>query len=191
MTHPLWSTGAAAFVAVLIALPGWAEDEAGGDMTIADGKQVSFEYTLTLGDGTEAGTNINQEPLVYVHGKGEIVKGLERGLLGLKAGDTKQIVVSPQDGYGERDPSRTHQVPIEQIPEQARKVGARLQGRGPGGEALFAEVTAVDDTNATIDTNHPLAGQELTFAVTILKVENAAQRIELPPAVTVPAESGP
>ena len=190
MTRSIWSIGAV-FVAVLIALPGWAEDEAGGDLAVANGKQVSFEYTLTLGDGTQAGTNIGQEPLVYVHGRGEIVKGLERGLLGLKAGDTKQIVVLPQDGYGERDPSRTQQVPIEQIPEQARKVGTQLQGRGPGGQTLFARVTAVDDTSATIDTNHPLAGRELTFAVTILKVENATQRIELPPSVPVPAESGP
>ena len=192
MTRPIWSIGVV-LVAVLIwgwSAPGWAEDTAAGDMTVADGKQVSFEYTLTLGDGTQAGTNVGQEPLVYIHGGGEIVKGLEQGLLGLKAGDKKKVMVSPQDGYGELDPSRTQQVPLDRIPEKARKVGARLQGEGPDGQIMFAKITAVDDETATIDLNHPLAGQDLTFDITILKVEEAGNRIEMPPSLTIPTESG-
>lgn len=194
MTRPIWSIATrAVFIAVLIAVwsaTGRAQDTAAGEMTVADGKQVSFEYTLILGDGTQAGTNVGEEPLIYIHGRGELVRGLEQGLLGLKAGDKKKIMVSPQDGYGELDPSRTHQVPLDRIPEKARKVGAQLQGMGPDGQMRFAKVTAVGETNATIDTNHPLAGKELTFDVTILKVEDAGHRIETPPALTVPTEPG-
>ena len=194
MTRPIWSIATrAVFVAVLISvwsMTGRAQDKATGEMTVANGKQVSFEYILTLSDGTQAGTNVGQEPLVYIHGRGELVRGLEQGLFGLKAGDKKKIEVSPQDGYGELDPSRTHQVPLDRIPEKARKVGARLQGMGPDGQIQFAKVTAVSDTSATIDTNHPLAGQHLTFDITILKVEEAGNRIEMPPSFTAPTESG-
>ena len=188
MTRPIWSTSALVMALLIAGWNAWAEDQAAGAMTIADGRQVSLEYTLTLGDGTEAGTNVGQEPLVYIHGRGELVSGLEQGLLGLKAGDTKKVVVSPQDGYGEVDPSRTQQVPLDRIPEQARKVGAQLQGVGPDGRIRFAKVTALDDTNATIDTNHPLAGQELTFDITVLTVEEGGNRIEMPPAITVPSQ---
>ena len=188
MTRPIWSMSVVCMALLIGSWSAWAEDQAAEAMTIADGRQVSLEYTLTLGDGTQAGTNVGQEPLVYIHGRGELVSGLEQGLLGLKVGDTKKVVVSPQDGYGEVDPSRTQQVPLDRIPEQARKVGAQLQGMGPDGQIRFAKITALDDTNATIDTNHPLAGQELTFDVTILTVEAGGNRVEMPPSVTVPTQ---
>ena len=188
MTRPIWSMSVVCMALLIGSWSAWAEDQAAGAMTIADGRQVSLEYTLTLGDGTQAGTNVGQEPLVYTHGRGELVSGLEQGLLGLKVGDTKKVVVSPQDGYGEVDPGRTQQVPLDRIPEQARKVGAQLQGVGPDGQIRFAKITALDDTNATIDTNHPLAGQELTFDITVLTVEEGGNRIEMPPSVTVPTQ---
>ncbi len=177
MRHSIWQMTTGAMLALTLTfswtVPGRTQDAAPSDMPIAEGKKVSFEYTLTLGDGTEGGTNVGQEPLVYTHGKGEIVPGLEKELVGLKAGDTKQVKVSPKDGYGELDPKRTQQIPIDKIPEQSRKIGAQIEGTGPAGQTMFAKVTAVDDKNATIDLNHPLAGKDLTFDVKILKVEEA------------------
>ena len=73
MTRPIWSTSALVMALLIAGWSAWAEDQAAGAMTIADGRQVSLEYTLTLGDGTEAGTNVGQEPLVYIHGRGELV----------------------------------------------------------------------------------------------------------------------
>ena len=178
MIHPIWKMTIGVVLATTLTfgwtVPGRTQDAASSDMPIAEGKQVSLEFTLTLGDGTEKGTNVGQEPIVYIHGKGEIVLGLEKELVGLKAGDTKQVKVGPKEGYGELDPNRTQQVPIDKIPEQARKVGAQLRGAGPAGQTMFAKVTAVDDKNATIDLNHPLAGKDLTFDVKILKVEEAS-----------------
>jgi FKBP-type peptidyl-prolyl cis-trans isomerase SlyD len=172
--HSIWQMTTGAMLALTLTfswtVPGRTQDAAPSDMPIAEGKKVSFEYTLTSGDGSQIGTNVGQEPLVYTHGKGEIVPGLEKELAGLKAGDTKQVKVGPKEGYGELDPNRTQQVPIDKIPEQARKVGAQLRGAG---QTMFAKVTAVDDKNATIDLNHPLAGKDLTFDVKILKVEEA------------------
>ena len=152
MMHSIWKMMAGVMLATTLTfgwtVPGRTQDAAPSDTAIAEGKQVSFEYTLTLGDGTKAGTNVGQEPLVYTHGKGEIVKGIEKELVGLKAGDTKQVKVSPKYGYGELDPKRTQQVPIDKIPEQARKVGAQLRGAGPGGQMMFAKVTEVDEKTA-------------------------------------------
>ena len=191
MIHPIRKMTTGVMLATMLTfgwtVPGRTQDAAASDMIIAEGKQVSFEYTLTLGDGTEGGSNVGQEPLVYTHGKGQIVPGLEKELAGLKAGDTKQVKVAPKDGYGELDPERTQQVPIDKIPEKARKVGAQLRGAGPAGQTMFAKVTAVDDKNATIDLNHPLAGKDLTFDVKILKVEEAAAA---PPAAKIEMPAG-
>lgn len=204
MRHSIWKIATGVMLGMTLTfgwtVPGRTQDTAASDMPIAEGKQVSFEYTLTLGDGTEGGTNVGQEPLVYTHGKGEIVPGLEKELVGLKAGDTKQVKVAPKDGYGEIDPKRAQEVPIDKIPEQARKVGSQLRGAGPGGQMMFARVTALDDKNATVDLNHPLAGQELTFDVKIIKVQDAvvaapaavpdatpAAKIEMPADTAAPA----
>lgn len=178
MIHSTWKMMKGVMLVTVLTVswtvPGRTQNAAASDMVVAEGKQVSFEYTLTLGDGSEGGSNVGQEPLVYMHGKGQIVPGLEKELVGLKAGDTKQVKVTPKDGYGEVDPKRSQQVPIDKIPEQARKVGAQLRGAGPEGQSMFATVTAVDDKSVTIDLNHPLAGKDLTFDVRILKVEEAA-----------------
>ena len=192
MQYFLWKTVALAALALSLSVNSWAQEEGAkaaetaSDMAISDGKQVSVEYTLTLEDGTEAGTNVGQPPLIYTHGKGQIVPGLEKELAGLKAGDTKKVEVAAKDGYGEVDPKRTQQVPIDKIPEQARKVGAQLRGQGPGGQLMFAKVTEIDEKIATIDMNHPLAGQKLLFDIKILKVEEAGQQLQMPSSAAAP-----
>lgn len=197
MQHAVWKTVTLTALALSLSVNSWAQKEeaeaaeAASDMVISEGKQVSMEYTLTLEDGTEAGTNVGQAPLVYTHGKGQIVPGLEKELVGLKAGDTKKVEVAAKDGYGERDEKRTQQVPIDNIPEQARKVGAQLRGQGPGGELMFAEVTKVDEKMATIDMNHPLAGQKLLFDIKILKVEEAGQKLQMPAPAAAPEAATP
>ncbi len=161
---------------VLVA-PGRAEE------TIVDGKRVSLEYTLTLEDQTVASTNVGKDPLVYTHGSKEIVPGLEKQLTGLQVGDTKKVEVSAEEGYGALDPNRVEEVPKEDIPEEARAVGRKLQGRGPNGEVMFAQVKEVKDETVVLDFNHPLAGQKLFFAVKVLKVEGGeSHRVQLPEA---------
>ena len=162
----------------LLATSGHAQD------TIADGKRVSLEYTLTLEDQTVIDTNVGKDPLVYTHGAREIIPGLEKQLIGLKAGETKKVEVAPAEGYGEVDPNRFQEVPKENVPEEARGVGKRLQGRGPDGQMMFAQVTEVKENTVIVDLNHPLAGKTLFFAVKVLKIESAgAQKVEIPGSV--------
>ena len=165
---------------LLAVTSGYAQD------TVGDGKRVSLEYTLTLEDQTVIDTNVGKTPLVYTHGTQQIVPGLEKQLAGLKTGDTKKVEVSPEEGYGEADPNRFQEVPTENIPEEARSVGKKLQGQGPDGQLMFAQVTEVKEKTVIVDLNHPLAGKKLFFDVKVLKIEKGdPQQVEVPG--TVPA----
>ena len=162
---------------LLAVTSGYAQD------TVGDGKRVSLEYTLTLEDQTVIDTNVGETPLVYTHGHGtqRIVPGLEKQLAGLKTGDTKKVEVSPEEGYGEADPNRFQEVPTENIPEEARSVGKKLQGQGPDGQLMFAQVTEVKEKTIIVDLNHPLAGKKLFFDVKVLKIEKGdPQQVEVP-----------
>lgn len=167
--------------------PSWAEDKksaAGG--VVADGKQVSVEFTLSLDDKTQVQSNVGKEPLVYTHGAHQIVPGLEKNLAGAKVGDTKHVEVTPEEGYGPVDPKRTQEVELDKIPEGARKVGSKLTGRAPNGQMMFAEVKEIKDKMVVLDMNHPLAGKKLIFDVKVLKVEDAP-KVEAPAAAPAPA----
>lgn len=177
----LYVATTACFVLALTAW-GWAEDKKGGDATIADGKQVSLEYTLTLEDKSQIDSNVGKAPLVYTHGSHEIIPGLEKQLTGLKVGDKKRIEVSPEEGYGVVDPERKQEIEKDRIPEDARKVGAKLTGQGPDGQLVFAQVTEVKENTIVLDLNHPLAGKKLIFDIKVLKVENAPENaVQMPP----------
>ncbi|NOT53800.1 MAG: peptidylprolyl isomerase [Deltaproteobacteria bacterium] len=165
-----------------LAAPGWAEEKADAGTVIADGKQISLEFTLSLEDKTQVQSNIGQEPMVYVHGTRQIIPGLEKQLTGLKVGDTKHVELSPEDGYGPKDPARTQEVEKDKIPEEARKVGSKLTGQGPQGQPMYAEVKEVKEKTLVLDLNHPLAGKKLIFDIKVLKVENA------PPPPATPTE---
>jgi FKBP-type peptidyl-prolyl cis-trans isomerase 2 len=180
-----------ASLAWAVATPGWAEDKkpaAGG--VVAEGKQVSLEFTLSLDDKTQVQSNVGKEPLVYTHGSHQIVPGLEKNLTGVKVGETKHVEITPEEGYGPIDPKRTQEVELDKIPEGARKVGSKLTGRAPNGQMMFAEVKEIKDKTAVLDMNHPLAGKKLIFDVKVLKVEDAPKE-EAQPTTPAPAAPAP
>jgi FKBP-type peptidyl-prolyl cis-trans isomerase SlyD len=174
---------------LVLAVPSWAEDKKGNTAAITDGKQVSLEYTLTLEDKSKIDSNVGKDPLVFTQGAHEIIPGLEKKLSGLKVGESKQIEVSPEEGYGPVDPQRRQEVEKMKIPEDARKVGAKLTGQGPDGRMVFAQVTEVKEDTVILDLNHPLAGKKLFFDIKVLKVEDAPKKLEGTPEA--PAASAP
>jgi FKBP-type peptidyl-prolyl cis-trans isomerase SlyD len=183
---------ASASLVLILAAPGWAEDKKGGATAVSDGKQVSLEYTLTLEDKSKIDSNVGKEPLVYTQGAHEIIPGLEKQVAGLKVGESKRIEVPPAEGYGAVDPARKQEVEKNRIPEDARKVGAKLTGQGPQGQPIFAQVTEVKDTTVVLDMNHPLAGKKLIFDIKVLKVEDApANKVEMPAAAPEKSASKP
>lgn len=139
-------------------------------MTISEDSTVSIEYTLTLDSGDVIDSNVDGEPLTFQQGKGQIIPGLEYALIGMGEGDQKKVSVTPEAGYGPVHDQAIVTLKREQLPEGAQEVGAQVQGQGPEGQVLQGKVTELSDTKATLDFNHPLAGENLHFEVKILKV---------------------
>ncbi len=135
---------------------------------IQSGSKVSIEYTLTLDDGSKVDSNVGGEPLVYTQGEGQIIRGLESEMEGMAIGDEKRVRVEAKDGYGEVDPEALREIDTEQVPEDARQVGAMLMAQGHGAPIRVAELRG---ETIVLDFNHPLAGKDLNFAVKVLTVE--------------------
>lgn len=159
-----------ALLVLLGANPTPAQEEE-GPTVIEPGRRVSIEYTLTLDDGVTADSNVGDEPLVYEHGKGQILPALEQSLEGLQAKDTKQVTLPPEEGYGEVDPEAFQTVPAEMIPEGAREAGAQLVAESQDGSRQVIRVHEVKESEIVLDMNHPLAGKTLHFDIVVLGVE--------------------
>jgi FKBP-type peptidyl-prolyl cis-trans isomerase SlyD len=140
---------------------------------IQEGSIVSIEYTLTDDAGAVIDTNVGKEPLTFIEGAGQIVKGLERELNGLKVGDQKKVQVKPEDGYGLPDKSLFHEIPRDKIPPEGQKAGAMLMSKAPDGRTIPMRVAEVRDQTVIVDLNHPLAGKMLNFDVKIKDIKSA------------------
>ena len=145
-------------------------------MKIAHGSVVEIDYRLHLGDGQLVDSSDPGDPLVYLHGGGQIVPGLERALEGLEAGASRQVVVAASDGYGEHDPRGVQEVPRSAFPEGfVPAVGMQLTAEGPEGEVVPFSVQELRNETVLIDLNHPLAGKTLHFDVTVREVREATE----------------
>ena len=149
-------------------------------MKIEKGSVVAIDYSLHLGDGKVIDASAPGDPLTYLHGEGQIVPGLEQALEGLASGDARQVVVSPEDGYGTHDPQAVQEVPRTAFPKEIRpEVGMELMAQGPGGEPVPFVVRDVKLETVVIDMNHPLAGKTLHFDVTVREIRTAtAEELE-------------
>lgn len=135
-------------------------------------KVISFHYTLTNNSGKQLDSSAGGEPLAFLAGKGQIVPGLETHLRTMKVGDKRRVLVPAKDAYGLKDPANIVEVPIEKMPTKKVKLGDRFR-TGSGSHDLVVSVTQVTATHVTIDGNHPLAGEDLTFDVEIADVRDA------------------
>lgn len=143
---------------------------------IQEGSFVSIEYTLTDDGGKVIDTNVGKEPLTYIQGAGQIVKGLEQELNGLKVGDQKKVAVKPEDGYGALNEKAYQEIPREKIPAEAQKAGAMLMTKSPDGQSMAIRVHEVKEKTVVVDFNHPLAGKTLNFDVKIKDIKAAETR---------------
>ncbi len=149
-------------------------------MKVAADSVVSIEYELRVADGTVVDRSRPGEPLEYLQGHGQIVPGLEREIEGMGQGERKHVVVQPEDAYGPRDPEGLKVVPRSMFPKEARlKVGQMMAAETDAGQMVEFRVDKVTDDAITIDLNHPLAGEVLTFDVHVTGVRGAtAEELE-------------
>ena len=144
-------------------------------MQIAPDAVVSIHYTLTDDAGETLDTSAGGEPLAYLHGKGNLIPGLENALNGKQAGDRLQVKVAPADGYGEYDKSLLQNVPRRSFKGVGNvSEGMQFQAQTAQG-ARTVTVTRVAGDMVTVDGNHPLAGKNLNFDVEITEVRAASE----------------
>lgn len=154
-----------ALASVFLACVGHTQEE---KPMIEPGKTVGFEFTLKLEDGSVVQTNKGGDPLTYVHGQNQILPALEQQLEGLQVDEQKAVKLAAEDAYGEPKEEAFQEVPADQIPEDARRVGAQLSAQGYEGAIRVAQVK---DETVVLDFNHPLAGQDLTFDIRVVSIE--------------------
>jgi FKBP-type peptidyl-prolyl cis-trans isomerase SlyD len=144
-------------------------------MQIGQDTVVAIDYTLTNDTGDVLDTSKGAEPLTYIHGKGQIIPGLESALAGRSVGDTFQIRIPASAAYGERDPELIQQARRAQFGGDEPEVGMQVEADGPDGHETLT-IIAVEGDLVTLDGNHPLAGMPLTFDVTIVGVRAATKQ---------------
>ncbi len=147
--------------------------------TVQDGLVVSMEYTLTV-DGEVLDSSKDAGPLQFLAGYDNIVTGLEDEMIGMKIGESKDVVVPPEDGYGEFDDEAFMEVPRTEFPADIEmEEGMELHVSDEDGEEQMAFVESFDDENVRLDFNHPLAGAELHFSVKVIGLrEPTAEELE-------------
>jgi len=144
-------------------------------MAIENGKIVSIDYKLTNESGTLLDSSEGREPLAYLHGAGQIVSGLEKELEGKEEGASVQASVPPEEAYGKRDESLVGVVPRDRFQGvDDIQPGMQFQASTPQGSQIIT-VRKVEESEVTVDANHPLAGEVLNFDVTVRGVRDATE----------------
>lgn len=135
------------------------------------GDTVKVHYTGTLNDGTKFDSSSGAEPLEFTLGGGNIIPGFETAVLGMSKGESKKITIPSHEAYGPRNENLTQEVPRSAMPDDVELTpGIVLHAQGPDGQTVSFTVMSFDDANVRIDGNHPLAGQDLTFALELLEI---------------------
>ena len=141
---------------------------------IANNHVVSFHYTLTNAEG-ETLDKSQGEPLVYLHGAGNIIPGLEKALEGKTVGDKFTVTIPAAEGYGEYNPDLVQEVPAQMFQGVENiEAGMQFQAQTDDGVQVVT-VKAIEGENIIVDANFPLAGQDLTFEVEIAEIRDASE----------------
>ena len=143
---------------------------------IGEGSVATIHYTLSNDEGKVLDTSRGGEPLAFLAGAGNIVTGLENALIGKKVGDTVQVVVPPEDGYGEVTGDGPQAVPKREFGKHASDLreGMPLRLQASDGSPVVVWIHEIRGSRVFIDTNHPLAGKTLHFDVEVLDLREAS-----------------
>lgn len=141
-------------------------------MTISKDKMVSIEYTLKNSAGEIIDSSQDAGPLDYIHGRGDLIAGLEAALEGKVAGDAFAVEIEAADAYGERNEEAVFDVPKSQFDGADIEVGMQFEASSPEGSHIVT-VVKITDENVTVDANHPLAGEKLFFDIKVVEVREA------------------
>lgn len=133
--------------------------------------KVQVHYTGRTKDGEVFDSSVDREPLEFTIGSGMLLKDFEQGVMGMSVGDKKTIDITAENGYGMKNDSLVQQVPKDVLPAEIKpEVGMGLVSEQPDGSRVNVMIIAVDETTITVDANHPLAGEDLTFEIELVQI---------------------
>ena len=141
-------------------------------VSIEPNKVASIHYRL-FEEGSEELLDESSEPLEFLVGKKNIIKGLEEQLVGLNIGDEKEIIVIPEDAYGLYNEDSLEEVPMEQFAGIELKEGMTIYAHGENNSPVPVTIKSFNEEQAIVDYNHPLAGKTLKFFVSVAGVRDA------------------
>ncbi len=142
---------------------------------VEDDVVVGLDYTLTV-DGEVIDSTENEDPLLYIQGHKNIIPGLEQALYGMEVGQSKEVTVEAKNAYGDQNPEAVIDVPRSEFPpEIPMEKGIQLQVRDTAGQVQDARIEEVGQDTVKLDFNHPLAGKNLHFDVTVASLRPATE----------------
>lgn len=143
------------------------------DKIVAKDTVVKMAYTLTV-EGEIIDMADEQDAIEFLQGHRNIISGLESQLDGMQVGESKQVTVSAEEGYGPVDDEAFDEVPLSEFPEDVTpELDMELELRDPEGNELYGRIVSIGDESVTMDFNHPLAGKELHFDIKVVDVRPA------------------
>jgi FKBP-type peptidyl-prolyl cis-trans isomerase SlpA len=143
------------------------------DLRIGPDKQVTLHFALNLENGDVVDSTFDKKPATFKVGDGNLLPGFEAALFGLKAGDKRTLQVEPEHGFGQPNPQNVQVMPRSQFEGMELSEGLLVIFNDAANTELPGVVKAFDDSQVTIDFNHPLAGKTLSFQVEIIEVQPA------------------
>lgn len=140
--------------------------------TAQNGNTVRVHYTGTFDDGEVFDSSLEREPLEFTLGEGSVIPGFDAGVVGMKTGENKKITIPCKEAYGERDDNAIAVIDRTQLaPGFEPQAGQQLSARRSDGAVAVVTVTKVEENAITVDANHPLAGKDLTFDLTLVEIK--------------------
>lgn len=135
------------------------------------GDVVKVHYTGTLDDGTVFDTSADRDPLEFIVGKGQVIPGFDSAVIDMVPGETRVTVIPADQAYGDHSPELVTDVDRERFPaDMELEIGQQLQVGLADGQQAIVMVVDLSDTAVTLDANHPLAGQALTFEIELVEI---------------------
>lgn len=136
-----------------------------------NGDSVKIHYTGKLEDGTVFDSSAGRDPLEFTLGDGQVIPGFEEAVLGMRAGESKNVLIPADKAYGERNEELVMEVPRNQVPPDLDpELGQKLQMGGPNGELVVVTVVGLTEEVIILDVNPPLAGKNLVFDLELVAV---------------------
>ncbi|HEY9742093.1 MAG TPA: peptidylprolyl isomerase [Coleofasciculaceae cyanobacterium] len=135
------------------------------------GDTVKIHYTGRLEDGTVFDSSADREPLEFTLDGGQVIPGFEQAVVGMTPGESKTEKIPMDQAYGPHRPEMVLEVSRQQMPPELQpEVGQQLQVQQPDGQTIPVFVTEVTESTVTLDANHPLAGEDLTFDIELVEI---------------------